>query len=445
MNYKKTLINSELIQTNPIGIWQANKKSYSFLEAKYSIYLAQREVKISTHSSTVATLKEEEIFAFEFPGDLSLSIKKCLELLEIDNARMFGFISYDYSRHLEKIKGFKHSSDYPDFHFIIPSLYSLKDLESSSNEVELFDLEGRNDYSFLKRAKNSQSENLKNTNSKKEVTQHTLSKDEESFCKITQLAQDYISSGDIYQVVLSNEIEFKNRLLPYEIYNKIIGRNPSAYHFMHSFFDNHLVGASPETMLEYDSEDGKLKMRLVAGTYPKKSTAFNSDPSSLIKDEKEVAEHMMLVDHCRNDIGKFAKTASVEVIELLKLVPLNDIYHLISEVHADLKESSNCLEALESCFPIATLTGTPKIRAMEIISELEDSPRRLFGGAVGLIETSKDLKEQKLDLAVIIRSALLTPKNSYINAGAGIVLDSIPKREFNECLWKAKALKEILL
>ena len=247
------------------------------------------------------------------------------------------------------------------------------------------------------------------------------------------------------QVVLSNEIEFKNKTSAHSLYKTLLTRNPSSYHFLINFLDNSLVGASPETMLEYSSTNRELTMRLVAGTYPKESTNFKSDPNLLLKDEKELAEHMMLVDHCRNDIGKYAKISSVEVSELLKLVPLNDIYHLVSKVTAKLDEQKNCFDALEASFPIATLTGTPKIRAMEIISELENSPRKLFGGAVGIIETSKDMEQQKLDLAVIIRSALLTPKTSYINAGAGIVTDSDAKREFHECLWKAKALREILL
>jgi len=439
VNYHKKNIHLDCIQTNPIGIWQANKQVYYFFESKYTFYLTRNEVKVLEG--------QKELHKFTFKNDflknnLSYCIQNCLELLKIDRALMFGFISYDYARHIEDIKNFKYTEEFPDYYFMIPNLYAKKDLET--DKVQIFDLEDRSDYSFLEKQKREQKEKS-GINLDYKTTQFKLKKDQKNFCKITEQAKEYIREGDIFQAVLSNEIEFKNKTPALNLHNTLIDRNPSAYHFLINFLDKHLVGASPETMLEYNSADRKLTMRLVAGTYPKESNDFKSDPNSLLKDEKELAEHMMLVDHCRNDIGKHAKISSVEVTELLKLVSLNDIYHLVSMVNAELKENKNCFDALEACFPIATLTGTPKIRAMEIISELEDSPRKLFGGAVGIIETSKDLKEQKLDLAVIIRSALLTNETSYINAGAGIVSDSDANREFHECLWKAKALREILL
>ena len=192
-------------------------------------------------------------------------------------------------------------------------------------------------------------------------------------------------------------------------------------------------------MLKYEPSSKKMLMRLIAGTYPKLQSQYSKDPTQLLKDEKELAEHMMLVDHCRNDLGRVAEIGSVQVTDLLKVEPLHDVYHLVSQVEARLKKELNCFDALESCFPIATLTGTPKIRAMEIISELENRPRGLFGGAIGLFGL-----DGSADLAVIIRSAIVKPEKCEINAGAGIVADSIPEREFEECLWKAEALRDIL-
>jgi anthranilate/para-aminobenzoate synthase component I len=176
-------------------------------------------------------------------------------------------------------------------------------------------------------------------------------------------------------------------------------------------------------------------MRLVAGTYPRREGMVTAQ--ALQQDQKELAEHYMLVDHCRNDIGKVAKIGSVKVSDLASVEPYRDVYHLVSQVNGILSNGQSIFDACRACFPIATLTGTPKIRAMEIIAELESMPRGYFGG-ISFMAGSNGF----LDSAVIIRSALVQENCIEIRAGAGIVDDSSPEREFLECIWKSQAMSE---
>ena len=268
--------------------------------------------------------------------------------------------------------------------------------------------------------------------------------DKKSFIQMVSRAKDYICAGDVFQVVLGNSIELQNAPNPFSFYAALEQLNPSPYHFLFSLQGGALVGASPEVMLLGEKSDSanshQVSMRLVAGTYPRSKTSELKTKEALRSDPKEMAEHIMLVDHARNDIGRVSEIGSVHVEDLGSVETYKDVHHLVSQVSGRLRSKATFWDALRSCFPIATLTGTPKIRAMEIIAELEGPSRGFFGGAVFMMG-----HDSFLDAGVIIRSALLNPTSTLIQAGAGIVYDSDPEREYYECLWKAKAVIDVCL
>lgn len=265
-----------------------------------------------------------------------------------------------------------------------------------------------------------------------------LKKSRKEFISMVEQAKEYIAAGDIFQVVLSNSYSSPEVISAIDFYNALCTLNPSPYQFLVSTPEYSLVGSSPELMLYVEpplAGESKISMRLVAGTYPREASSGVPD---MCADPKEHAEHVMLVDHVRNDIGRVAKIGSVTVEDLCAIETYKDVHHLVSQVSGILTETTSSIDALRATFPIATLTGTPKIRAMEIIAELEKSPRGFFGGAVALLGYNGFLES-----SVIIRSALLHSQGIEIQAGAGIVHDSQPSREFDECNWKASALLQL--
>ena len=354
---------------------------------------------------------EPEIIQIKDDPQAFKTLEKQLNLTHGEIA--VGFISYDAARYLEKIKGAT-GSKFPDLYFL-----KTKNFVEKNRDGSIFPCTA---------------DNKPNCFDKKIEPSRFFSK--EQFMGMVRKAKAYIKAGDVFQVVLSNCFEVEASPNPLEVYQRLKALNPSPYHFLIRFGEHTLVGASPEVMLRSKKIKDKTKvlMRPVAGTYPK-----NSPAESLPRDPKEQAEHIMLVDHARNDIGRVAEIASVEVSDLLNVETYRDVYHLVSQVSGILKPEENIFSALESCFPIATLTGTPKIRAMEIIAELEGPTRGPFGGAAMMID-----EHGMLDSGVIIRSAIIGKETTRIQAGAGIVYDSSPEREYEECLWKAKAVIDAL-
>lgn len=270
---------------------------------------------------------------------------------------------------------------------------------------------------------------------------------EDEFLEMVEKAKEYIRAGDIFQVVLANRFTVLATVDPCAVYDSLLDGNPSPYHFMFDFPGGTYIGASPEAMLRGGSDrsgaggPSTVAMRLVAGTYPSGPTPLSSREyaSELTTDDKERAEHLMLVDHARNDIGRVAAIGSVIADDLFQVESYADVHHLVSQVSGTLRPGESVLSALRACFPIATLTGTPKIRAMEIIQELETPARGIFGGAACLIGD-----DGSIDSTVAIRAATCLPQRTIIDAGAGIVYDSSPPREYQECRLKARAVLRAL-
>jgi len=255
------------------------------------------------------------------------------------------------------------------------------------------------------------------------------------FEAIVSQAKEYIYAGDIIQAVLSQRLARPTYASPFAIYRALRSVNPSPYMYYLHLGDFYIVGASPELLVRV--EDGIVSNHPIAGTRRrgKNATEDVALEEELKSDEKERAEHIMLVDLGRNDIGRISEPGTVEVTQLMDIERYSHVMHLVSHVQGKLRAGLSQFDALRSCFPAGTVSGAPKIRAMEIIAELEREKRGPYAGAVGYFDFSGNL-----DTAIAIRTLIIKNNIAYIQAGAGIVADSIPEREYQESLAKAQAL-----
>ena len=257
----------------------------------------------------------------------------------------------------------------------------------------------------------------------------------EKYGEMVLKAKEYIRQGDIFQVVLSNRIEAEIEGSLFDTYRVLRTTNPSPYMFYFSSNDIEIAGASPETLVKVNN--GKLYTFPLAGTRPRGKTTEEDLKleKELLSDEKELAEHNMLVDLGRNDIGRIAEIGSVSVDKYLSVERFSHVMHIGSTVSGKLRSDLDALVALDSILPAGTLSGAPKIRACEIINELEDNKRGIYGGAIGYIDLSGNL-----DTCISIRIAFARNNKVFIRSGAGIVADSVPDNEFDECMNKAAAV-----
>ncbi len=251
--------------------------------------------------------------------------------------------------------------------------------------------------------------------------------------------QEYINAGDIFQVVLSQRLSAQTTARPFDIYRALRVLNPSPFMFFIKSGSTHLVGASPEIMTRV--ENGHVTIRPLAGTRKRGVTTEEDEKlaDELLADPKERAEHIMLVDLGRNDVGQVSRFGSVRLADLLTVERYSHVMHLSSTVTGELEEGKTAFDALRSCLPAGTLSGAPKVRAMQIIDELEPHRRGPYGGAVGYIDFSGNM-----DTCIALRTMVLTGQTAYVQAGAGIVADSDPTMEFNETMNKAMSLLRAL-
>lgn len=258
----------------------------------------------------------------------------------------------------------------------------------------------------------------------------------DDFIDNVKRAIEYIEAGDAFQIVLTQSFSAKLTAPPFQLYRALRTINPSPYMYYLNLGANHkIVGASPEALIRV--VDGIIETRPIAGTRPRGATEEEDQRliADLLADEKELAEHLMLVDLARNDVGRVAVGGSVEVSEFQIIEKYSHVSHIVSNVRGRLKPEFSAYDALRAAFPAGTLSGAPKIRAMEIIEELEKRRRGLYSGAVGYFSFSGNT-----DIAIAIRTAQIIDNIAHVGAGAGIVADSIPEKEFEESVNKAKAL-----
>ena len=259
--------------------------------------------------------------------------------------------------------------------------------------------------------------------------------DREEFLKSVEKAKEYISRGDIIQVVLSQRFSKEFTGDPLDFYRVLRHLNPSPYMYFLDFGDLKVVGSSPEVLVRL--EEGILETRPIAGTRPRSGDPLKDREleEDLLRDEKERAEHLMLVDLARNDLGRVSKKGSVKVEDFMRVERYSHVMHLVSDVKGELEEGKSPLDVLRATFPAGTVSGAPKVRAMQIISELEKEKRGIYAGSVGYISF-----QGNMDMAIAIRTAVILSGRVYVQAGAGIVADSVPEKEWEESVNKAKAL-----
>ena len=359
-----------------------------------------------------------------------------------------GYFSYDSIRYVEKIpNNCKDDLGLPDVRLIRPRMLIIHDnlkkkiffiinvfkSEKITNYKKKYsEIKKELDYLRIQASKTIKQINIKK-NPNKIIVKSNTSKNK--FLGMVNRAKKYIKIGDIFQVVLSQRFKAKLTKKPLEIYKKLRLTNPSPFMYFFNFPDFQIIGASPEILVRL--RDNKITVRPIAGTRPrginiKQDIFFEKD---LLKDKKELAEHLMLLDLGRNDVGKVSKVNSVKVTEKFNIEKYSHVMHIVSNVMGDFNNKYSKFKSLLAGFPAGTVSGAPKIRAMEIIDELEKSKRKMYAGSIGYFSANKDF-----DTCIALRTALIKDNKFYIQSGAGIVADSIPEKEYWETVNKAKAL-----
>ncbi|MFZ5591276.1 MAG: anthranilate synthase component I family protein, partial [Bacillota bacterium] len=257
------------------------------------------------------------------------------------------------------------------------------------------------------------------------------------FMQMVQTARQYIEAGEIYQVVLSQQQEYSHTAPPLQVYDRLCRMNPSPYMYYLDLGDQIIVGSSPEMLVKVERDT--VTTCPIAGTRPRGGTEPEDErlAQELLHDPKERAEHLMLVDLGRNDLGRVARPGSVQVEKFMELERYSHVIHLVSRLRAQLLPQTSPLAVLKACFPAGTVTGAPKVRAMQIIAELEPLPRGVYAGAIGYWQWAAP---ENLDTAIAIRTAVFSQGRVLIRAGAGIVYDSRPDAEYREIQNKLGAL-----
>jgi anthranilate synthase component 1 len=258
---------------------------------------------------------------------------------------------------------------------------------------------------------------------------------QDRFLRDVERCKEYIAAGDIFQVVLSQRLDFKPEVEPFDLYRALRQVNPSPYLYFLRMDDTHILGSSPEMLVRVTGR--KLEYRPIAGTHPRGRDEAEDLrlEHQMRNDEKERAEHVMLVDLGRNDLGRVSEYGSVKVKDLMYVERYSHVMHLVSALEGTLRKDLDALDAFAACFPAGTLSGAPKVRAMQIIEELEPVRRGIYGGSVLYADFAGNL-----DSCIGIRTLLMQGKHAYLQAGAGIVADSNPASEFQESLNKARAV-----
>lgn len=364
------------------------------------------------------------------------------------NGGAVGFFGYDLIRYYENLPDTPRDDlDLPECHFMFNDEVIVFDhLKQKIQIVVNIHID-----SNIERSYNSAIERIKDIyreitstrwkieNETKQINKtgfsFTSNVTEEKYCENVKKAKEYIKNGDIFQVVLSQRFCVKTSQKPLNVYRVLRTINPSPYMYYLKFDDYSIVGSSPEMLVRV--EDGIVETCPIAGTRKRGETTDEDKrlENELINDSKEVAEHTMLVDLARNDIGKVSKYGSVEVLDIKHIEKYSHVMHMVTNIRGKLRENVTSFDALMSVLPAGTLSGAPKVRAMEIIDELESVKRGIYGGAIGYLSFNGNL-----DSCITIRTLIFRDGNAYVQAGAGIVSDSVPINEYKETLSKANAL-----
>ena len=422
--------------------------------ARYSLIglKANRVIKITKNTIEIhQDSKLSESFLAENPLDYIDELQKSYTLVEDPNLPKFngglvGYFSYDCVRFIEPKLSETAPPDTlgtPDALFMISEevavfdnlknklhliilINSKEEMESANQRLDELEEKLREPlgYQDFKKPEKSISE-----------SDFISGFGEEDFKKSVLKAKKYIEDGDIMQVVCSQRMSIPFTADPVALYRSIRQLNPSPYMYYLNLDDFHIVGSSPEILARL--EDNKVTVRPIAGT--RRRGKDNKDDMAMeeemVNDPKEIAEHLMLIDLGRNDVGKIAKPGSVEVTEKFGVERYSHVMHMVSNVEAELRDHSSAIDLFKATFPAGTVSGAPKIRAMEIIDEFEPVKRGIYGGAIGYLSW-----QGNMDMAIAIRTAVIKDEVLYIQAGGGWVADSIPELEWKESLNKGRAI-----
>ena len=363
------------------------------------------------------------------------------------NGGAVGFFAYDIIRQYENLPNIPEDElKIPDMHFlltdeiiafnhtnqkivIIVNIHAEGNIENQYKKATLRLMDIHQEMADLsKLAKKSPRNYRDSIEVKSNVTK-------EQFCKNVEKAKQYIKDGDIFQVVLSQRFTVSTSQDPFNVYRALRLINPSPYMYYLNFGEYQIVGASPEMLVRV--ENGTVQTGPIAGTRWRGKTleedlALEQD---LLNDEKEIAEHTMLVDLGRNDIGRVSEFGSVKVTRFKHIERFSHVMHIVSDVEGKLRSDKSCFDALASTLPAGTLSGAPKIRAMEIIDEIENTKRCVYGGAIGYISFNGNF-----DSCITIRPGVFKDGKAYVQAGGGLVYDSVPEYEYNESVNKAASV-----
>jgi len=418
--------------------------------ARYSIIGFDPILHIAVDGFGVKKAVREGEFTLDPKGEESLEILKAatgigsFSVPQVEPAYLtscFGLVGYDYMREIVPLDGASLDDlGHPKIEFMIPSRIILFDhlqsqtifaclcLISEADEAEKKVAEAREK---LRRMMDLQGSPPKSSGDRIKLKSNISRSD---FEKKVEKAKEYIRAGDIIQVVLSRRLEMQPAPEPENFYWKLRSLNPSPYMFFFDFPGKSVIGSSPELLLKV--ENRKVITRPIAGTRRRgREAADRMLEENLLSDQKERAEHVMLVDLGRNDLGRVCRFGSVRVEEFMKVEKYSHVQHLVSTVSGHLRPDKDAFDAFRAVFPAGTVTGAPKVRAMEIIDELEPTRRGLYAGAVGCFGY-----QGSADLAITIRTMVIQNGKAYVQVGAGIVADSVPWKEYYETENKARAL-----
>ena len=414
---------------NPDKIWEFNnKKAYKVNN------LNQKKLIKGNPKKILENLVEN--FKFKTPK----SLPPICTLLS-------GYFSYDIIRYIEKIPNTcKNDLNLPDVRLMRPKVLIIHDNlkkkiffiinvfkdEKITNYRKTYE-QIKNDLINLSILAKHKKKEFINKKQQKNIIKSNTSK--KKFISMVKKAKKYIKIGDIFQVVLSQRFETNLTKSPLEIYKKLRKTNPSPFMYFFNFYDFQIIGASPEILVRL--RDDKITIRPIAGTRPRGLTKKQDNfyMKDLLNDKKELAEHLMLLDLGRNDVGKVSKINTVKVTEKFNIEKYSHVMHIVSNVIGFFNKKFTKFNSLLAGFPAGTVSGAPKIRAMEIIDELETSKRKVYAGGIGYFSANGEF-----DTCIALRTALAKKNKFYVQAGAGIVADSKPLNEYEETVNKAKAL-----
>jgi len=423
---------------------------------KYRALLESAEGGIKWGRFSFVALGSGLSFSFrDQEGDPFEAPKKFLEGLRVYRdprlprfwGGLVGYVAYDVVRFFEPVRiGKKDVINLPDMFFFLTELVLIHDNLSGKVKVvvPMFPKEGaEKEYQRAKEALQKALERVyegcvypKNYQDKEpELSLWKSNFTKEGFEEAVLKAKEYIAQGDVIQVVLSQRFSRAFKGNAEDIYRVLRFLNPSPYMFYLDFGDFQVVGSSPEVLVRL--EEGKVLTRPIAGTRRRGNTEEEDKAleRELLADEKERAEHLMLVDLGRNDLGRVCKPGTVKVADFMRVERYSHVMHLVSDVEGDVVEGLSAFDVLKACFPAGTVSGAPKVRAMQIIEELEPERRGIYAGSVGYVSF-----DGNMDMAIAIRTAVCRGEEVFVQAGAGIVADSDPEKEWWETVNKAKAL-----